>query len=34
MQVYSANIDYPHEVSDIYVDALSGAERNLILSVS
>lgn len=34
MQVYSANIDYPHEVSDIYVDALSGAERNLILTAS
>lgn len=34
MQVYSANIDYPHEVPDIYVDALSGAEQNLTLSVS
>ena len=34
MQIYSANIDYPHKVSGISVDALSGLERNLILSAS
>lgn len=34
MQVYSANVDFPHLVSGISVDALSGSERNLILTVS
>ncbi|WP_449432359.1 hypothetical protein [Pseudomonas putida] len=34
MQVYSANVDYPHQVTGISVDALSGSERNLILTVS
>lgn len=34
MQVYSANVNFPHQVSGISVDALSGAERNLILTVS
>lgn len=34
IQAYSANIDFPHEVTGIVVDALSGAERNLILTVS
>ncbi|MBA1209385.1 hypothetical protein [Pseudomonas fulva] len=34
LQAYSANIDFPHEISGIVVDALSGAERNLILTVS
>lgn len=34
MQVYSANVDFPHLVSGISVDALSGDERNLILTVS
>lgn len=34
LQVYSANVGFPHLVSGIAVDALSGAERNLILSVS
>ncbi|OUM34743.1 hypothetical protein B8W72_09780 [Pseudomonas putida] len=34
MQVYSANVDFPHQVSGISVDALSGSERNLILTVS
>ncbi len=32
MQIYSANIDNPRLVSGVYVDAASGAERNLILS--
>ena len=32
MQVYSANIETPRLMSGIYVDASSGAERNLILS--
>ncbi|WP_426808036.1 hypothetical protein ABOC32_16810 [Pseudomonas sp. WOUb67] len=34
MQVYSANVDFPRKVTGISVDALSGAERNLILTVS
>lgn len=34
LQVYSATVDFPHEVTGICVDALSGAERNLILTVS
>jgi len=34
MQVYSANVEYPRQVSEIRVDAPSGAERNLILTVS
>lgn len=34
MQVYSANVDFPRLVSGISVDALSGEERNLILTVS
>jgi len=34
MHVYSANVGFPHLVSGISVDALSGAERNLILTVS
>lgn len=34
MQIYSANVDYPHQITAISVDALSGAERNLILTVS
>lgn len=34
VQVYSANVDFPHLISGIAVDALSGDERNLILTVS
>lgn len=34
MQAYSANIDFPHQVEGVAVDALSGAERNLILTIS
>lgn len=34
MQVYSSNIDFPRKVSGVMVDALSGQERNLILTVS
>jgi hypothetical protein len=34
MQVYSANIDFPHQIDGIAVDALSGDERNLILTIS
>lgn len=33
LQVYSANIDFPHEVAGVAVDALSGDERNLILTI-
>lgn len=32
MQVYSANIESPRNISGVYVDAASGAERNLIIS--
>lgn len=32
MQVFSANVDRPRQVSGIYVDATSGAERNLLIS--
>lgn len=34
MQIYSANVDFPHQVTGISVDALSGDERNLILTIS
>lgn len=34
MQVYSVNIDLPRQVTGISVDALSGLERNLILTAS
>lgn len=34
LQAYSANIGFPHQVTGVSVDALSGAERNLILTVS
>lgn len=34
LQVYSASIDYPRQIAGISVDASSGAERNLILTVS
>lgn len=34
IQVYSASVEFPRQVTDIAVDALSGAERNLILAVS
>lgn len=34
MQVYSASIDFPHQVTGVLVDASSGAERNLVLTVS
>jgi hypothetical protein len=34
LQAYSANIDFPHQITGISVDALSGAERNLILTIS
>lgn len=34
LQVYSANVDFPQEVSGVAVDALSGQERNLILTIS
>jgi len=33
LQAYSANIDFPHQVEGIAVDALSGEERNLILTI-
>jgi hypothetical protein len=32
VQVYSANIEYPKQLLGVYVDTLSGAERNLILT--
>lgn len=34
LQVYSANVGFPLQVTGVAVDALSGAERNLILTVS
>ncbi|QDC05022.1 hypothetical protein AB1H94_13430 [Pseudomonas fulva] len=34
VQVYSANIEFPHQITGILVDALSGLERNLILTIS
>lgn len=34
VQVYSANIDFPRLISGVAVDALSGDERNLILTIS
>ena len=34
MQVYSANVDLPHQVTEIMVDAPQGSERNMVLSVS
>lgn len=34
LQAYSANIDFPHQVTGTSVDALSGDERNLILTIS
>lgn len=34
MEIHSANVDFPHQVMGVALDALSGLERNLILTVS
>lgn len=34
MEIHSANVDFPHRVAGVALDALSGLERNLILTVS
>lgn len=34
LRVYSASVDFPRQITGISVDALSGAERNLILTVN
>lgn len=34
MEIHSANVDFPHQVTGVALDALSGLERNLILTIS